>query len=253
MASPLARAVDLDLPSAAAAAHSAKMSITLGPAHNIYFHIFLRPSSAMMIVPGSGAAAAALVIVTTLSNPSPPMQMPVLEVIKVYGHLAGPECFGSKAPPGSSCQMPLEYLKEELGLTKAGSISQEEFSRTVMEATFQWPLKPYGIDKSLAKTATMNKGAETKVYMDELERRGLYDRRNPTGPLPTSLRPKLNQQLEKENIDQYVVERAFVALNGGNKGDLTVEHLQETFRGHDALDYYSFLDLIGKDSVVWPQ
>jgi len=207
----------------------------------------------MMLLPGHVTAAAALVVVTSLSNPPPSTPVPVLEVIKVYGHLATSDCFGSKAPPGSSCQLPLGYLEEELGLSKASSISQEDFGRVMKGTKFQWPLKPHGIDKSLTKTATMNKGAETKVYMDELERRGLYDRRNPTGPLPTSLRPKLNQQLGNEDIDPVVVDRAFAALNGGQQGDLTAERLQETFRGEDALDYYSFLDLIGKESIVWPQ
>lgn len=206
-----------------------------------------------MMLLGNGAAAAALVLATTLSNPSLPTPVPVLEVIKVYGHLASSDCFGSKAPSGSSCQLPLGYLTEELGLSKSSSISQEEFDKVVKETKFQWPLKPYGIDKSLTKTATMNKGAETRVFMDELERRGLFDRRNPTGPLPTSLRPKLNQQLEKESLDSSVVSQVYAALNGGKQGDLTVERLQETFGGQDALDYYAFLDLLEKESIIWPQ
>lgn len=207
------------------------------------------------MITGNGiVTAAALVLVTTLSNPPPPTPVPVLEVIKVYGHLASTECFGSKATSGSSCQLSLDYLTKELGLTTASSIiSQQEFARAIQKEQFQWPLKPYGIDKSLTKTATMNKGAETRVYMDELERRGLYDRRNPTGPLPTSLRPKLNQQLEKEELDPVIVQQVYTALNGGNNGDLTAERLRDAFRGQDALDYYSFLDLIGKEYIIWPQ
>lgn len=200
----------------------------------------------------NGVAAALLVLVTTLSNPS---DIPVLEVIKVYGHLASSECYGSIAPRGSSCQLPLDHIVDTLGFkgnTDGSAISQHDFLQRIQELPFQWPLKPYGIEKSLTKTATMNKGAETRVYMEELERRGLYDKRNPTGPLPTSLRPTLNQQLGKEDVDPIVVERVFQALNGGKEGDLTVERLKEAFQGQDALDYYSFLDLIGKESLVWP-
>jgi hypothetical protein len=202
----------------------------------------------------NSVAAALLVLVTTLS--SPPSAIPVLEVVKVYGHLASSDCYGAVAPRGSSCQLTLEHVVDTLGFTSPhqhSAISQQEFYQRIQESPFQWPLKPYGIEKSLTKTATMNKGAETRVYMDELERRGLYDKRNPTGPLPTSLRPKLNQQLGQEGVDPVVVERVFKAINGGSGGDLTVERLKEAFQGQDALDYYSFLDLIGKESIVWPE
>jgi hypothetical protein len=159
-------------------------------------------------------ASAALVLITTLSNPSSIPPVPVLEVIKVFGHLASSDCYGFVSSGGSSCQLPLEHLIYELGLTTTNSISQQEFSQRIKESQFQWPLKPYGIEKSLTKTATMNTGAETRVYMEELERRGLYDKRNPTGPLPTSLRPKLNEQVGQDDIDPVLVERTFAALNG---------------------------------------
>lgn len=222
----------------------------------LYHHSVASPSDMLLSATANAFAAAALVLVTTLSNPPPPTTpIPVLEVIKVYGHLASTECFGAKAPPGSSCQLSLSYLTKELGLVEAEtSISLNDFGQTVQQTKFQWPLKPFGIDKSLTKTATMNKGAETRVYMEELEKRGLYDKRNPTGPLPTSLRPKLNQELETEELDPVVVQQVYAALNGGDKGaDLTIQRLQQAFQGQDALDYYSFLDLIGKGYIIWPQ
>eukprot|EP01083_Nonionella_stella_P089162 248757_1 len=42
--------------------------------------------------------------------------LPVIEVIKVYGKLAGPTCFGKVAPKGSSCQITSSELKKELGI-----------------------------------------------------------------------------------------------------------------------------------------
>jgi len=98
----------------------------------------------------------------------------------------------------------------------------------------------------------MNKGAETATYMSELERRGLYDRRNPAGPLPTSLRPKLNELLKREGIDDVASERTFRALSGG-RGEMTAETVEEAYGGKDALDYYSFVELIGKENVEWPR
>ena len=43
----------------------------------------------------------------------------------------------------------------------------------------------------------VNKGAETRLYMEQLEAAGLYDPRNPMGPLPTSLRPASNPRLQR--------------------------------------------------------
>lgn len=199
---------------------------------------------------------AAGLIVTALTSNDPvtlheQQQTPILEVIKIYGRLAGPECYGTQAPKGSSCQITLEGIKQNLhldGETKS-TIDQNEFQESISRLDFNWPLKPFGIDKSLSKTATMNKGAETRVFMEELEQRGLYDPRNPTGPLPTSLRPKLNRLLQNEGVDSATNTKVFEAL-GGKSGKLNIEQLQNTFV--DGMDYYGFLELIGKDGITWP-
>jgi hypothetical protein len=119
-------------------------------------------------------------------------------------------------------------------------LTREEFREKLNTIDFQWPLKPYGLEKSLSKTATMNKGAES---------RGLYDKRNPTGPLPTSLRPTLNAALDREGVDARTSDIIFDAL-GGTNGRLESEKIAAVF-SHN-LDYYGFLDLIGKESVIWP-
>lgn len=153
-----------------------------------------------------GILPAALGLVVTLSSPSttiPPQpepqeivvttekqidSVPELEVIKIYGKVARTDCFGKKAPPGSSCQIRLQDL-EKTFLKPTNTISRDDFASKLKPLEFQWPLKPYGINReTLTKTAVMNKGAETYVFMGELETRNLYDPRNPTGPLPTSLR-----------------------------------------------------------------
>ena len=104
----------------------------------------------------------------------------------------------------------------------------------------------------------MNKGAETAIYMDELERRGLYDRRNPTGPLPTNLRPEMNRVLEKEGLGEDAVDVVFGALVGdaftvGGDRRLTREELERVFGERDVIDYYGFLELVGNNNINWPR
>jgi hypothetical protein len=204
----------------------------------------------------------AAVLASTSLDPSPlstdnsaiASTIPVLEVIKVYGKMAGPECYGKVAPKGSSCQITSQDLERIFHLDKKTSttttLTLEEFQAELDKADFQWPLKPYGIEKSNSKTATMNKGAETRVFMEELEARALYDKRNPTGPLPTSLRPQLNSILQREGTDARTVETIFGAL-GGSAGELKTAKLEEMVSSN-AIDYYDFIALIGKESILWP-
>jgi hypothetical protein len=190
--------------------------------------------------------------------------LPIVEVIKVFGRLAGPECYGKRAPPGSSCQITEQDVDrifvENSSADSSASIPQtltvQQFENLIRAAPFQWPLKPFGVNKdtSLVKTASMNKGAETKVYMDLLEERQLYNPRDPAGPLPTSLRPKLNRILQDEGIDPATVRRLFQALSGDRStagATINVHSLKKRFEAHP-MDYYEFLDLMGKVSISWP-
>jgi hypothetical protein len=90
--------------------------------------------------------------------------------------------------------------------------------------------------------------------MDQLERKGLYNPHNPTGPLPTNLRPKLNELLQNEPIEPNTIHRVFCALGGGveqNESNvIDIEGLRGVFQ--TPMDYYGFLDVLGKESVVWP-
>mmetsp|Transcript_9375 Transcript_9375/g.14022 ORF Transcript_9375/g.14022 Transcript_9375/m.14022 type:complete len:189 (+) Transcript_9375:204-770(+) len=187
--------------------------------------------------------------------------------------MAGPTCFGKVAPKGSSCQITASELKKELGISTSSSssgedrvrITKEEISDALEALPFQWPLKPYGRDKSSDKTAVINKGAETYLYMDQLESRGLYDRRNPTGPLPTSLRPQLNGILQKEGLKGVTVDRMFEILSSNGSGSdsdgdryVTNESIENLpmFRDEDGLrkdsaDYFDFVRLLGSDSISW--
>ena len=204
-------------------------------------------------VPESALAAEALV----------PSTIPVVELIRIYGRLAGKQCFGKEVPQaaGASCQLTLDGATRALGLgggTRA--LSEDAFIARLGEMHFAWPLKPWGTARSVSnqKTATMNKSAETAVYMRELEQRALYDKRNPTGPLPTSLRPTLDAQMQLEPVDPTAARVCYRALAGGG-GQLTAEGLARAFRSilaeeeGDALDYYSFQALVGQSArVVWP-
>ena len=177
----------------------------------------------------------------------------VLEVIKVYGRLAGPECYGRVAPFGSSCQITESDLKRTL-LRQDDSISRDLFEKRLVESQFQWPLKPYGVEKSNDKTALMNKGAETRLYMDELQAAGLYDARNPTGPLPTSLRPQLNTILQKQGLQTETVDRVYslILQNSKGKEDITKSKLDAFLaQNGGVLDYYDFIRLLGPDTVSW--
>jgi len=215
-----------------------------------------------MLIPITLTTLAAAVTITTTSQDNPrPAPVPALQVISAYGRLAGPTCYGRIAPPGSSCQLPLSYLKEELhlGIGRDGklptssSLTRDDFGKRLDDLPFRWPLKPYGRnEKSLGKTSIMNKGAETALYMDEIERRGIYDRRDPIGPLPTSLRPKINDEIGKEGVDPGTVDTVFRALAGG-RSELTELQLERLYDGRESLDYYSFLGIIGNDNVQWPR
>jgi hypothetical protein len=183
--------------------------------------------------------------------------IPVLEIIVIYGKLAGSQCYGKLAPKDSSCQVTLKDVYADFGISPgndnaSSALTRDEFRTRLNDLEFQWPLKPYGVEKSNDKTATMNKGAETRVFMEELEQRGFYDRRNPTGPLPTSLRPQLNQALQNEGVNSEASDRVFDALVWGGEmnSKLSVVQIEKIFG--NGMDYYGFLDLIGKESVVWP-
>ena len=207
---------------------------------------------------------------------SPPV--PIIEVIKVYGKLAESDCFGKLAPAASSCQAPFAAVEKTVfGAPPATDISSEEFQQAIASRAFRWPLKPWGAAtapaSARAKTATMNKGAETAVFMSELESRGLYDPRDPLGPLPTTQRAALNRVLDADGVDGSAADAVFRAMARGEPR-LTRAALEAVFRDAEAatadgdgttgasraaaaappvLDYYSFLSLIGRQNVIWPQ
>ena len=191
-------------------------------------------------------------------------ELRVTDVIRIYGRLAGRECFGKAVPTaaGASCQMTVDHAVVALGLHEtAQGIDEGQFLTRLEALQFEWPLKPWGAAKSdsNAKTVTVNKSAETSVFMAELERRELYDRRNPTGPLPTSLRSALDKQVQADGVDAAAARKCFRALLGGDVEPgalLTAERLERTIRvatgGERALDYYSFQTLVTEQSrIVW--
>ena len=216
---------------------------------------------------GSASAAAML---SSLRGAAAAESVDVVEILKVYGRLAGSECFGKTVPAqqAASCELTGESLRAAL-LQSSGPWDEAEFMRWLIAQPFRWPLKPWGTasSSSNAKTATMNKSAETAVFMLELERLGLYDPRNPTGPLPTSLRPQLNAKLGEEAIDARAGRVAFRALTGAAESgstSLTADRLERTLRdaagggegAAAALDWYTFQALVGRENgdvrLVWP-
>ena len=221
---------------------------------------------------------------SSLSSPPTTSSVPIVQVIQVYGKLAGPSCFGqTMAPPGSSCLITLDELRrhgffqsarqqeEATGSDSLVVLSRAQFAQRVRALDFAWPLKPYGMDdsSSLEKTVKMNKGVETRVYMQLLEEQGLYNPRNPTGPLPTSLRPQLNAILnQQQQIDDTTITMVYNALlsrqeeqndagnassnkNQSKQQELNLDFLETVFA--DGMDYYGFLDLLGgTKSISWP-
>lgn len=234
------------------------------------------------VLMASTSSAVAMIAAALLSPgqaafalPTPPATVSVLELIKIFGKLAGRECFGQAAPQGASCQLSLEAAKLLLGLgddasTIAGdpprALTESEFVSLLSQRPFAWPLKPWGAANSAsnAKTAVMNKSVETGVYMEELIRRGLLDPRNPAGPLPTSLRPQLSKMVGSEEVDEQAAAIAFRGLLGAEGGQpealthpaLTAERLERTYleaTGGSPLDYYSFQALVSRYArPVWP-
>ena len=93
--------------------------------------------------------------------------VPVMDVLQVYGRLAGPECFGKTVPAraGASCQLTAARIRETIDNT-----NEAEFEARLAALPFRWPLKPFGTaaSPSNVKTVAINKNAETAVYMREL-------------------------------------------------------------------------------------
>jgi hypothetical protein len=93
--------------------------------------------------------------------------VPVMDVLQVYGRLAGPECFGKTVPAaaGASCQLTADRIRETIG-----DANEAGFEARLAALPFRWPLKPYGTaaSPSNVKTVAINKNAETAVYMREL-------------------------------------------------------------------------------------
>jgi hypothetical protein len=100
--------------------------------------------------------------------------MDVLGVIIVLASLPGPLCYGKIAPLGSSCQITSSELKHALGLNHldessslslhARAIGSSTGTSRVSVASKALRLRRRE-DKSLEKTALMNIGAETRLYM----------------------------------------------------------------------------------------
>lgn len=221
--------------------------------------LFLAPHSAASVLAAAGFGfwlAVSPPLSLEAAKPTDSAPLPILEVIKVYGKIAGSSCFGKTAPKGSSCQVTRSDFERIMRPSEedrqSGSndlLSKEKFYANIESLQFEWPLKPYGVEKSESKTAIMNKGAETALYMQELEQRGLYDKRNPTGPLPTSLRPNLNRLLQQEGVSQSVVDLLFHRLGGNSKEN--IQSADALFQGREAIDYYDFLEFLGKNSITW--
>lgn len=214
--------------------------------------IFALPRTIVTVGYGLGLSLLSPALLTTPPPLEAPVHVPILEVIKVYGKLAGPTCFGKLAPTGSSCQVTRQdwnrlFFSNENDNDDDNSSSKQQLAALINQLDFQWPLKPYGVEKSESKTAVMNKGAETRLYMEQLEIWGLYDRRNPTGPLPTSLRPQLNRLLQQETVATTAMDLFLQKLTGTNGVEMT----ESLFQGKDAIDYYDFLDFLGKNSITW--
>ena len=69
------------------------------------------------------------------------------------------------AAAGASCQLTAERIRETIG-----DVSEAGFEARLAALPFHWPLKPYGTaaSPSNVKTVSINKNAETAVYMREL-------------------------------------------------------------------------------------
>jgi hypothetical protein len=236
---------------------------------------------AMITSLGSAVATAAVIPTSCAATDAvthhPPV--PIIDVIQTYGRLASPRCFGKTSAAGSVCQLTLDDALQKLGLgpesPAAAALDEAAFRAALDGQHFAWPLKPWGTagsEASNARTATMNKNAETAVYMAELESRGMYNPRNPAGPLPTSLRPALDRAIETGGINPQSVGAIFRALaanersgsgsGGAGASVLSASGLERAFSQAatdlgtgepTTLDYYGFLHLIQREvPVVWP-
>eukprot|EP00401_Gymnodinium_catenatum_P000219 CAMPEP_0117492112 /NCGR_PEP_ID=MMETSP0784-20121206/18414_1 /TAXON_ID=39447 /ORGANISM="" /LENGTH=285 /DNA_ID=CAMNT_0005286923 /DNA_START=106 /DNA_END=960 /DNA_ORIENTATION=- len=94
----------------------------------------------------------------------------VVDVINIFGRLAGTSCFGSQAAPGVSCQVTMAELDQKL-FQKTQELSEAEFVDALASMAFAWPLKPNGA--SVKQTVTANKFAEPTSLTNAAIKRGL--------------------------------------------------------------------------------
>ena len=173
--------------------------------------------------------------------------VPVMDVLQVYGRLAGPECFGKTVPAaaGASCQLTAERIRETIGdvTIEAG------FEARLAALPFRWPLKPYGTaaSPSNVKTVAINKNAETAVYMRELEQRRL----GITTPTTRGASRLRNRQRLSHETGRSTRPARRASRTDQSRGART--RVPGPPRRANAADWFSFLERIGAEQVVWPR
>jgi len=161
----------------------------------------------------------------------------VLDVIKMFGRMANPSCFGSVAKH-ASCTIDTSSLGKQLFAQPSSSSSKmtkEELKTKVNEMAFEWPLKPYGTKEERVKTATLNKPAELNEWKNQAKIKNLGDPFYLNG----KDRDRLNAAVGFDNVSDEALDALFNALSKDGKsiGEEDIQLLS-------GMDWFEFSSLI---------
>lgn len=179
----------------------------------------------------------------------------VLDVLNLYGRLAGSGCFGRTAPAGLSCQLGMEDF-DRVVFRGAAAVDEGSFTAALRATAPRWPLRPAVPPQ---QTALASRLAELRVLKDAAFNRFSTPGYNPSDrELPVAVATAL----ASEELPMAAVHLVFVRLAGSGRSSaelprgagLTREGVASMLASLEgrALDWYSFLDLLGRQWVTWP-
>mmetsp|Transcript_68855 Transcript_68855/g.217702 ORF Transcript_68855/g.217702 Transcript_68855/m.217702 type:complete len:294 (+) Transcript_68855:47-928(+) len=185
----------------------------------------------------------------------------VLDLLNVYGRLAGRACFGSTAPEGLSCQLGMEDF-DRLVFRTGEPVSEAAFLEALAAAPPRWPLRPAAARRQTALAAKL---AEPRVLKEAAFARW-FDRPAEAPrdrELPTAVAAALGSEALPEGAARLVYARLMrggppsrpaAAPTSSPEVGLSRDRVASLLRSQaDAvLDWYSFLDLVGRPWVMWP-
>lgn len=169
------------------------------------------------------------------------------DALNIFARLAGPSCFGATAAKGLSCQAVFADFDAKL-FQRASSVSEDEFLQVLGVVPPLWPLKPFG--GSQKATAAAEKVAEVPLLTVQAMKRGIQ--KGAPKKMAASLQAKMINEPLPEKPTRFIFKQ-LVKISGSPAGELRRDQVAKWLKlvPNQALDYVSWLKLIGMGNLVW--